>query len=121
MTELDDADPGEFDALMIPGGLMNPDQLRSTPEALEFVRAFFGAGKPVAAICHGPQVLISADVLRGRTLTCWPSIAIDVKNAGGLYADRPLLEDGPLLTARKSDDVPALAAALVRRLAPRGT
>jgi protease I len=73
-------------------------------------------GKPVAAICHGPQVLISADVLRGRTLTCWPSIAIDVKNAGGLYVDRPVVEDGNLITSRKPDDVAQFTAALLRAL-----
>src|SRR5206468_678126 len=74
------------------------------------------AGKPVAAICHGPQLLISANALRGRTLTCWPAIAIDVKNAGGLYVDKPVVEDGNLITSRKPDDVPAFSEALIRAL-----
>jgi len=110
----------DFDGLVIPGGHA-PDRMRLRHAIVDLVREAIAAGKPVAAIGHGPQLLISANAVRGRAITCWPSIAIDVKNAGGLYADRPLLEDGPLLTARKSDDVPALAAALVRRLAPRGT
>src|ERR671931_8315 len=74
------------------------------------------AAEPVAAICHGPQVLISADVLRGRTLTCWPSIAIDVKNAGGLYVDKPVVEDGNLITSRKPDDVPVFSEAIIKAL-----
>ena len=77
------------------------------------------AGKVVAAICHGPQVLISADVVRGRTLTCWPSIAVDVKNAGGLYVDQPVVEDGTLITSRKPDDVPAFCDAIIRALSGR--
>jgi len=85
---LDDAQPEEFDALMIPGGLMNPDQLRSTPEALEFTRYFFKKNKPVAAICHGPWVLIAADVVRGRRLTSWPAIKTNVKNVGANWSMR---------------------------------
>ncbi|MEO6870743.1 MAG: type 1 glutamine amidotransferase domain-containing protein, partial [Chthoniobacterales bacterium] len=90
---LDDARPDDFDALMIPGGLMNPDELRSTPEATEFARAFFEAGKPVAAICHGPWVLIDAGVVEGRTLTSWPAIQTDVKNAGGTWVDEEVVVD----------------------------
>ena len=104
---LDDARPEEFDALMIPGGLMNPDQLRSTPEALKFTRHFFQEGKPVAAICHGPWVLIDAGVVRGRKLTSWPAIKTDVKNAGGNWVDEEVVVDNGLVTSRKPDDIPA--------------
>src|SRR5437773_3747515 len=104
---LEDARPEEFDALMIPGGLMNPDQLRSTPEALEFVRHFFSEGKPVAAICHGPWVLIDARVVRGRTLTSWPAIKTEVRNAGGNWVNEEVVVDNGLVTSRKPDDIPA--------------
>ena len=104
---LDEAKPEEFDALMIPGGLMNPDTLRSTDEALEFVRHFFREGKPVAAICHGPWVLIDAGVVRGRTLTSWPAIKTDVRNAGGNWVDEEVVVDNGLVTSRKPDDIPA--------------
>src|SRR6266571_4235405 len=104
---LEEARPEEFDALMIPGGLMNPDQLRSTPEALEFVRHFFSEGKPVAAICHGPWVLIDAGVVRGRTLTSWPAIKTDVRNAGGKWINQEVVVDNGLVTSRKPDDIPA--------------
>jgi protease I len=104
---LDQARPEEFDALVIPGGLMNPDQLRSTPEALEFIRHFFREGKPVAAICHGPWVLIDAGVVRGRTLTSWPAIKTDVRNAGGNWVDEEVVVDNGLVTSREPDDIPA--------------
>jgi protease I len=104
---LADAKPQDFDALMIPGGLMNPDTLRSTEEALEFVRHFFREGKPVAAICHAPWVLIDAGVVRGRTLTSWPAIKTDVRNAGGSWVDQEVVVDNGLVTSRKPDDIPA--------------
>jgi protease I len=104
---LDEARPDEFDALMIPGGLMNPDQLRSTSEALEFTRHFFKEHKPVAAICHGPWVLIDAGVVRGRRLTSWPAIKTDVKNAGAHWVDEEVVVDNGLVTSRKPDDIPA--------------
>ena len=104
---LGEAKPEEFDALMIPGGLMNPDQLRSTPEALDFVRHFFEEAKPVAAICHAPWVLIDAGVVRGRTLTSWPAIKTDVKNAGGNWVNEEVVVDNGLVTSRKPDDIPA--------------
>jgi protease I len=104
---LRDAKPQDFDALMIPGGLMNPDALRSTEEALEFVRHFFREGKPVAAICHAPWVLIDAEVVRGRTLTSWPAIKTDVRNAGGNWVDEEVVVDNGLVTSRKPDDIPA--------------
>jgi protease I len=104
---LAEAKPQEFDALMIPGGLMNPDSLRTNEEALEFVRHFFREGKPVAAICHAPWVLIDAGVVRGRTLTSWPAIKTDVRNAGGTWVDQEVVVDNGLVTSRKPDDIPA--------------
>jgi deglycase len=104
---LDEARPEQFDALMIPGGLMNPDALRSNDDALEFTRHFFREGKPVAAICHGPWVLIDAGVVRGRMLTSWPAIKTDVKNAGGKWINEEVVVDNGLVTSRKPDDIPA--------------
>ena len=104
---LDVARPEEFDALLIPGGLINPDALRSNDDALEFARHFFREGKPVAAICHGPWVLIDAGVVRGRTLTSWPAIKTDVKNAGGKWINEEVVVDNGLVTSRKPDDIPA--------------
>jgi len=105
----------DFDALVIPGGHA-PDKMRMRHAMVDLARDAMDAGQPVAAICHGPQLLISANTLRGRTLTCWPSIAIDVKNAGGLYVDKPVVEDGNLITSRKPDDVPLFVDAIVRAL-----
>ena len=104
-----------FDALVIPGGHA-PDKMRMRHAMVDLARDAMDAGKPVAAICHGAQLLISADTLRGRTLTCWPSIAVDVKNAGGLYVDKPVVEDGNLITSRKPDDVPMFSEAIIRAL-----
>ena len=106
----------DFDAVVIPGGHA-PDRMRMRHAMVDLARDAMQEGKPVAAICHGPQVLISANALRGRTLTCWPSIAIDVKNAGGLYVDKPVVEDGNLITSRKPDDVPVFSDAIIRALA----
>lgn len=114
---LADADANEFDALLIPGGLYNPDALRSTPKALDFVRAFFAAGKPVAVICHGPQVLITADVVRGRTLTSWPAIQADVRNAGGNWVDKEVVVDHGLVSSRKPDDIPAFNKKMIEEFA----
>src|SRR2546427_2152239 len=105
----------DFDALVIPGGHA-PDKMRMRHAMVDLARDAMEAGKPVAAICHGPQLLISAGGLRGRTLTCWPSIAIDVKNAGGLYVDKPVVEDGNLITSRKPDDVPVFSDAIIKAL-----
>jgi len=102
-----DARPEEFDALMIPGGLLNPDALRSNEDALEFARHFFRESKPVAAICHGPQVLISADLVRGRKMTSWPAIQADMRNAGARWVDEEVVVDNGLVTSRKPDDIPA--------------
>ena len=107
---------GQFDGLIVPGGYA-PDKMRMRHAMVDLVRDLFAAGKPVGAICHGPQLLISADVLRGRTLTCWPSIAVDVRNAGGLYVDRPVAVDANLITSRKPDDVPMFAEAMLKALA----
>jgi len=104
---LDDARPEEFDALMIPGGLYNPDALRLNEDALDFARQFFQAGKPVAAICHGPQVLISADLVRGRKMTSWPAIKVDMRNAGARWVDEEVVVDNGLVSSRKPDDIPA--------------
>jgi protease I len=109
----------DFDALIVPGGYA-PDRMRMRHAMVDLAREAMSSGKPVAAICHGPQLLISADALRGRTLTCWPSIAVDVKNAGGLYVDRPVVEDGNLITSRKPEDVPAFADAIIRALTADG-
>jgi protease I len=108
----------DFDAIVIPGGYA-PDRMRLRHAMVDLVRDSMAAGKPVAAICHGPSLLINAKVLPGRTLTCWPSIAVDVKNAGGRYVDRPVVEDGNLITSRKVDDLPAFTEALIRQLDAR--
>lgn len=102
-----EADPGDFDGLVLPGGVINPDRLRMDQGAVRFVRAFFDQGKPVAAICHGPWTLVEADVVRGRTLTSWPSLKTDVRNAGGSWVDEQVVTDGNLVTSRKPDDLPA--------------
>ena len=105
----------EFDALVIPGGYA-PDKMRMRHAMIDLVKDAMRDGKPVAAVCRGPQVLISANVLRGKTLTCWPSIAIDVKNAGGLYVDRPVVRDGNLITSRKVDDLGVFSEASIDAL-----
>jgi protease I len=110
---LEDADSGDYDALMIPGGLINPDTLRTNKLALEFVRRFFTSGKPVAAICHAPWVLIDAGLVKGRTLTSWPAIQTDVRNAGGDWVDREVVVDHGLVTSRKPDDIPAFNAKMI--------
>ncbi len=104
---LKDAKPSDFDALVLPGGVMNPDKLRRNQWALRFVRAFFESGKPVAAICHGPWTLIDAGVVEGRKLTSYESIQMDLKNAGALWVDQEVVVDNGLVTSRKPDDLPA--------------
>ena len=105
----------DFDALVIPGGYA-PDKMRMRHAMVDLAREAMDGNKPVAAICHGPSLLISSNSLKGRTLTCWPSIAIDVKNAGGRYVDKPVVEDGNLITSRKPDDVPVFSEAIIRAL-----
>ncbi|HWH53841.1 MAG TPA: type 1 glutamine amidotransferase domain-containing protein [Gemmatimonadaceae bacterium] len=104
---LDAARPEDFDALLLPGGVMNPDQLRQDERAVRFVRQMFNAGKPIAAICHGPWLLVEADVVRNHTLTSWPSLKTDIRNAGGDWVDREVVTDMGLVTSRKPDDIPA--------------
>jgi protease I len=103
----------DFDALVLPGGVANPDKLRTNADAVRLVRDFMQADKPVASICHGPWLLVEADALRGRTITSWPSLATDVKNAGGAWVDKQVQLDQKLLTSRKPDDLPAFCAKLV--------
>lgn len=113
---LEKAKAEEFDALVLPGGLMNPDVLRSTPAAVDFVRAFGQAGKPIGAICHGPWVLIEAGLVRGRRLTSWPAIQSDIKNAGGNWVDKEVVVDNGLVTSRKPDDIPAFNAKVIEEI-----
>jgi protease I len=101
------ADPKNFDALLLPGGVMNPDKLRMDAKAVTFVKAFFAAKKPVAAICHGPWTIIEAGAAKGRTLTSWPSLKTDIENAGGAWVDRETVVDGNLVTSRNPKDIPA--------------
>ena len=104
---LEDADPKDYDALVLPGGVMNPDQLRMDPDAVAFVRAFFDADKPVAAICHGPWTVLEAGAARGHRMTSWPSLQTDLRNAGAEWVDEEVVVDGNLVTSRKPDDIPA--------------
>ncbi|MGA6924154.1 MAG: type 1 glutamine amidotransferase domain-containing protein [Desulfosarcina sp.] len=112
---LDDASVNEFDALLIPGGY-SPDKLRVSAQAVDFVRDFMNSGKPVFSICHGPQLLISADVLKGKKVTGWKSIVQDIKNAGGEFIDQEVVEDGNLISSRNPDDIPAFTRAALARL-----
>ena len=111
-----DVDPGDYDALLLPGGVGNPDRLRMERQAVALVRAFADAGKPVAAICHGPWLLVEADVVRGRRVTSWPSIRTDLRNAGGIVVDEAAVTDGNLITSRNPDDVSAFTDALIEVL-----
>lgn len=112
-----DARVGGYDALHLPGGVGNPDRLRTDGEAVAFVRQFVHSGKPVGVICHGPWTLVEADVVRGRTLTSWPSLRTDIRNAGGSWVDEQVAEDGNLFSSRKPDDIPAFNARLISKVA----
>ena len=112
-----DASADDYDGLVLPGGVANPDVLRTDKDAVDFVRSFFEAGKPVAAICHGPWTLVEADVVKGRTLTSWPSLRTDIENAGGAWVDEEVHTDRGLVTSRKPDDLPAFNAKLVEEFA----
>jgi protease I len=120
---IEQADPGRFDALVLPGGVANPDQLRMRPPAVRFVQAFAEAGKPIAVICHGPWTLVEAGAVRGRTLTSWPSLQTDIRNAGGTWVDEECHLDtngpGPIVSSRKPDDLKAFCGALVETFARR--
>jgi protease I len=111
------ADPSEYDGLVLPGGVANPDQLRTKEAALEFVRGFFEAGKPVGVICHGPWTLIDAGVVEGRTLTSWPSLRTDLRNAGAEWVDEEVHVDEGLVSSRKPDDLEAFGAKIVEEFA----
>ena len=113
---LDEADASEYDALVIPGGVANPDEMRTHGDAVLFVRRFFEQQKPVASICHGPWMLVEADVLRDRRLTSWPSLRTDIRNAGGEWTDEPVVTDRGLITSRKPDDLDAFCSSLVEEL-----
>jgi len=112
-----DVDASDYDALVLPGGVANPDNLRTNKDAVGFVRAFFEDHKPVAAICHAPWTLVEADVVRDRTLTSWPSVQTDIRNAGGTWVDEEVVVDQGLVTSRKPDDLPAFNAKMVEEIA----
>jgi len=112
-VNLSSADPADYDALLLPGGVINPDKLRMQPEAVQFVKAFFDDGKPVAAICHGPWTIIEAGQARGRKIASWPSLKTDVRNAGAEWLDQELVRDGNLVTSRKPDDIPAFNRGMI--------
>jgi protease I len=112
-----EADASDYDGLVLPGGVHNPDKLRMDTQAVAFVRAFFEQGKPVAAICHGPWTLVEADVVRGRTLTSYPSLKTDIRNAGGTWVDEQVHVDDGLVTSRRPDDLPAFCAKMVEEIA----
>jgi deglycase len=112
-----EADAQQYDGLVLPGGVANPDQLRTVPEAVSFIRAFFEAGKPVGVICHGPWTLVEADVLKGRTITSWPSLQTDIRNAGGNWVDEELHVDAGLVSSRKPDDLDAFCPKIVEEFA----
>lgn len=114
---LDAADPASFDALLLPGGVANPDQLRGNPKAVAFVKAFVDEGKPIAAICHGPWTLIEAGAVKGRTMTSWPTLKTDLKNAGARWVDEEVIVDNGLVTSRKPDDIPAFNAKMLEEFA----
>jgi protease I len=111
---VEEASPEDYDALLVPGGVGNPDQLRGDENAVSFVRAFDRAGKPMAVICHGPWVLVESGVVRGKRLTSWPTLETDIRNAGGEWTDEEVVVDGNLVTSRKPDDIPAFNREMVR-------
>jgi protease I len=121
---VDQAQVGDFDGLVLPGGVANPDILRMVPKAVAFAKGFFDEAKPVAAICHAPWTLVEADVLRGRTITSWPSLRTDIRNAGGNWVDEEVVTDtdGPnvLVTSRKPDDLKAFCATAISAFSPQG-
>jgi protease I len=114
---LDEVKADDYDALLLPGGVMNPDRLRMNPKAVSFVKAFVDAGKPIAAICHGPWTLIEAAAVQGRTLTSWPSLQSDLRNAGAHWVDQEVVSDNGLVTSRKPDDIPAFNRKMIEEFA----
>jgi len=113
---LEDAQSSDYDALVLPGGVMNPDKLRLEPAAIALIKSFAGAGKPIAAICHGPWTLIDAGLVNGRKVTSWPSLRKDLENAGAQWEDSEVVLDGQLITSRKPDDIPAFVSAVIAAL-----
>ena len=112
-----EASAGDYDGLVLPGGVANPDVLRTDTDAVGFVRSFFEAGKPVASICHGAWTLVEADVVKGRTITSWPSLKTDIRNAGGDWVDQEVVADKGLVTSRKPDDIPAFNRKMIEEFA----
>lgn len=115
--ELAQADAGAYDAIVLPGGVINPDALRLEPKAIDFIRSFAQAGKPIAAICHGPWTLINAQAVQGKRMTSWPSLEADLKNAGAEWVDQEVVVDKGLVTSRKPDDLPAFCAKMIEEFA----
>jgi protease I len=114
---LADAQPGDYDGVVLPGGVANPDELRTEARAVSFLRGFFSEGKPVGVICHGPWTLVEADLVRDRTITSWPSLKTDIRNAGGNWVDEEVVVDEGLVSSRKPDDLPAFCAKIVEEFA----
>jgi protease I len=116
---LDRAQPNNYDALLLPGGVMNPDKLRMQPKAVEFVKSFTSSGKPVAAICHGPWTIIETGAARGKRMTSWPSLKTDLRNAGAEWVDQELVVDGNIVSSRKPDDIPAFNRGMIELFGQR--
>jgi protease I len=114
---VEEASADDYDALLVPGGVGNPDQLRGDENAVSFVRAFYESGKPMAVICHGPWVLVEAGIVRGRRLTSWPTLQTDIRNAGGEWVDKEVVTDDGLVTSRKPDDIPAFNRKMLEEFA----
>ncbi len=111
--QLDSAKPEDYDALLLPGGVANPDRLRMNPKAMTFVKSFVDAAKPIASICHGPWSLVETDAVRGKRMTSWPSLKTDIRNAGGQWVDEVNVTDGNITTSRKPDDIPKFNEAML--------
>lgn len=116
-VQLEDANPKEYNALVLPGGVMNPDNLRLIPRAIKFIKEIADTGKPIAAICHGPWTLINAGVVKGRKVTSWPSLEVDLTNAGAHWVNEEVVQDGRLVTSRKPDDIPAFNQKMIELFA----
>jgi protease I len=115
--ELANASPDQYDAIVLPGGVINPDELRLVPEAIAFIRSFADEGKPIAAICHGPWTLINAEAVQGKRMTSWPSLEVDLENAGAEWVDEQVVVDQGLVTSRKPDDLPAFCDKMIEEFA----
>jgi protease I len=113
---VEQVDAESYDGLLLPGGALNPDNLRQNEQAVHFVRAFYDTGKPIAAICHAPWILVEADVVRGLTMTSWPSLQTDIRNAGGTWVDQEVVSDSGIVTSRKPDDIPAFSKKMIEGL-----